>query len=306
VVYTKIGLGQIPPFSFTFLRFAIASLCILHFFLKNLPKPGQKFLQSDFIFPNLSFNIIVFPSAYADNRHDLSNPLRDRSNFCGCFFILSFIWKGALAKNLWDYFGLCRNSSNYSSSGNKPWKSLRRQFSGQFNSYRHGSCTSLYNTLSKKFQKQYAPLQLTAIFIFTTTVLLAFLAGFELLKNPAFVETCSYSSFWRSSLRWPVWNGHYYVLTQYIIKHASPLIASLMFYLLPISAFCLGIPAFGRANYFRLNLWRAAHFCRSVFDIKNARIRYLNQKMYNNLYADRPKDRCLFRTHKRPLKSFWS
>src|SRR3989338_1746182 len=40
---TKIGLVKIPPFSFSFIRFFIASICLLPFFLRTKIKFDRKF-----------------------------------------------------------------------------------------------------------------------------------------------------------------------------------------------------------------------------------------------------------------------
>ena len=48
-VFAKIGMKQIPPFSFTFFRFFIASLCMLPFVLKEKQKIEKK-IESSFSF----------------------------------------------------------------------------------------------------------------------------------------------------------------------------------------------------------------------------------------------------------------
>lgn len=238
VVYTKIGLGQIPPFSFTFLRFAIASLCILPFFLKNLPKPDKNFYKVILFSLILSFNIIVFPFGIMLTTATISQTLYATVPIFVAVFSFFLLSERVPSRKI---FGIILGFAGTLviillpeiNHGNPSAGNL----AGNLILIVTVAATSLYNTLSKKFQKQYAPLQLTAIFIFTTTVLLAFLAGFELLKNPALWKHAPIQAFGEAAYVGLFGTVIYYVLTQYIIKHASPLIASLMFYLLPISAF---------------------------------------------------------------------
>ena len=238
VVYTKIGVSQIPPFSFTFLRFAIASLCILPFFLKNLPKLNKDFYKVILFSLVLSFNIIVFPFGIMLTTATISQTLyASVPIFVAVFSYFLLAERIPARKSFGIILGFAGTlliillpeiSHGNPSAGN---------FAGDLILITTVAATSLYNTLSKKFQKQYTPLQLTSLFIFTTTFLLIFLAGFDLLKNPSWLRHVPSQAFGEAAYVGLFGTIIYYGLTQYIIKHASPLIASLVFYLLPVSAF---------------------------------------------------------------------
>lgn len=238
VVYTKIGVGQIPPFSFTFLRFIIASLCVLPFFLKNLPKLDKNFYKVILFSLVLSFNIIVFPFGVMLTTATISQTLYATVPIFVAVFSFFLLAEKIPSRKI---FGILLGFAGTLviillpeiSHGNPSAGNLV----GNLILIVTVAATSLYNTLSKKFQKQYTPLQLTALFIFTTTFLLIFLAGFDLLKNPSWWKHAPIQAFGEAAYVGLFGTVIYYGLTQYIIKRASPLIASLMFYLLPISAF---------------------------------------------------------------------
>ena len=96
---------------------------------------------------------------------------------------------------------------------------------------------SLYFVYSKQFQKKYSPLIMTSLFIFVATVVFFLLAFLEIQNNFGWwqsLKTSSIIALLYVSIFGTVLN---YLLNQYAIKFAGPILASLSFYLLPIFAY---------------------------------------------------------------------
>lgn len=96
---------------------------------------------------------------------------------------------------------------------------------------------SLYTVLSKKYQVKYSPLMLTVIFILTTIVIQLFLSPFELKANPYWWQRVSLTGILGLLYVGIIGTGIYYLLYQYAIKKATPVIASMTMYLQPIFSF---------------------------------------------------------------------
>src|SRR3712207_3756669 len=60
-VFSKIVISEIPSLSFTFLRFVLAAICILPFFLRNKPVIRKDFYKVVLFSLFMSFNVAVFP-----------------------------------------------------------------------------------------------------------------------------------------------------------------------------------------------------------------------------------------------------
>lgn len=96
---------------------------------------------------------------------------------------------------------------------------------------------SLYTVMSKKLQKIYSPLALTMIFIITTIVIQSLLLPIELKSNPDFWKTISINNLMGLVYVGILGTSFYYLIYQYAIKKATPVIASMAFYLQPIASF---------------------------------------------------------------------
>lgn len=238
VVFTKVGTSEIPPFSFTFLRFAIASICILPFFLRNLPKVGKDFYKVVLFSLFLSYNIIIFPFGVRLTTATISQTLYACVPILVAVLSYLFLAEKFRLKKI---FGIVIGLMGTLLIVLLPEISKGTPFAGNLTGnlilVTTLTATAIYNTFSKNFQKQYSPMQLTAVFIFTTTFLSIFLAGSDLITNPHWLVNFTPKVLFEVSYVSIVGTIIYYAVTQYVIKHASPLIASFMFYLQPISAF---------------------------------------------------------------------
>jgi drug/metabolite transporter (DMT)-like permease len=238
VVYTKIAVNIIPPSTFVFLRFAVASIFVLPFFLKNLPKIDKDFYKVVLFSSLLSYNVAAFAFGVKLTTATISSTLYAFVPILVAilsYFLL--VEKLGLRKIFGAALGfigalivvlLPEISKGNVSAGN---------LTGNFILVTAIVATAFYNTLSKIFQKRYDPLQLTAIFIFTTTFILAFFAFFDLASHPVWVKHLSLNLVWEVGYVGILGTVVYYFLNQFIIKRGSPFIASSMFYLQPIITF---------------------------------------------------------------------
>jgi drug/metabolite transporter (DMT)-like permease len=238
VVYTKIAVNIIPPSTFVFLRFAVASIVILPFFLKRLPKINKDFYKALLFSSLLSYNVAAFAFGVKLTTATISSTL-----YASVPILIAVLSYFLLAEKLGlkKIFGavlgfigativvlLPEISRGSVSAGN---------LTGNLILVTAIIATALYNTLSKRFQKLYSPLQLTAIFIFTTTFILAFFAFFDLSSHPVWIKHLSLNLAWEIGYVGILGTVVYYFLNQFVIKRGSPFIASSMFYLQPIITF---------------------------------------------------------------------
>lgn len=238
-VAIKIGLKEIPPFVFTFLRFGIAFIGILPILIIKKEKINKKYLSKAFLvsifgtldvvffalgikyttatigqilFTAVPILAVILSFLILSERISVSKTLGVFLGFFGTFLIIFLPligkpspFKGSLYGNLIVMLAVI--------------------------SY------SLYIVLSKKIQKFFSPIFLTAVLMFTDL--------FSSLVLMLFNRT-TYSGWWLhlslnsiiAILYAGIFGGLiYYLLYQYTIKLGSPVIASMILYLQPIATF---------------------------------------------------------------------
>ncbi|MBI2051918.1 DMT family transporter [Candidatus Roizmanbacteria bacterium] len=235
---TKLGLIAIPPFSFSFLRFFIASLVILPFFIKAKTKIDKDFilLVAASLLP--AINIFFFILGIQTTTATIGQLLYSGVPILTALFTFILLSEKTSVQKLLSIllgFGatayivllpLFEKGSLF--SGNIVGNALLSL--GVF-------VYSLYLVLSKPFQKHYSPFVITAVFIFLTTFIFFLLSIFELRTSPFWwsrLDTTSVLAILYVGV--PATIGGY-VLNQYAIKFGGPVVASLSLYLLPIFAY---------------------------------------------------------------------
>lgn len=237
-VITKIALTQIPSFSFTFLRFVFAAISILPFYLKEKMKIGNDFYKVIILSLFMTANVILFPIGVhlttatiasvlyvfapiivAVLSHFLLKEVFSPRKTTG--IIIGFL--GALLIILMPKFN---NPSPF--NGN---------FTGNIIIFSAVISTALYTVFSKGFQKKYSAIQMTSIFIFISLLILIPLAISDTIIHPNWWKhlspTILLTTIYTGILGTTIW----YFLYQYVIKKASPLVASTVLYLQPASTF---------------------------------------------------------------------
>lgn len=236
-VFSKIGLKQIPPISFTFLRFLIASLCMLPLILKEKIKVDKNIIKIILLSLLASANVVLFAFGIRLTTATISQMLYAVVPVIAGILSYFLLKEKIVSKKILGIFlGLLgvltlillpvfENTSNFHGSliGNLIIMLAVFGF-------------SIYTVLSKKLHKYYSPIFLTFVFAVTTTVIL----------SPFFIKDIINSQ-WIYNLRLisilstlyvGIFGGAvYYILYQYAIKHSTPVIASMTMYLQPIATF---------------------------------------------------------------------
>lgn len=236
-VWIKFSLKEIPPLSFTFLRFLLAYLFILPFLkkekikIKNSLKPVLVSLFSTvnivlFVFgirlTNANMGQIIYafvPVLTAIIAYFL---IKERFNKQKVFgIVLGFIGISLII--------MLPLIDNLNFSPGSLWGNLLI-FTGV-------SSYAFYPVLSKKIQVNYSPIYLTAIFILTTAIIAGVLALFELTPGLTWIKETSLAS-WMGLISTAAFGTViYYLLTQYAIKYGSAVIGTLTLYLQPFMTF---------------------------------------------------------------------
>ena len=234
---TKIGLLKIPPFTFSFIRFVIASLCLSPLFIKKIKFDRRLihlFLISLLPTLNVAFFVIGIKTTTASIAQMLYAGTPILAGTLSYFLFKNkltvkrwiFIFLGLIGVLLVIILPLIEKNSLYSGDlkGNI-FISIGVIF------------WSLYFVLSKHYQKRFSPITLTSGFFITATIIFFFLSFFEIKAGSSWwlrLTTSSYLSLLYIALLSTVGS---YLLHQYAIKFSSPVIASFSFYLVPIFSY---------------------------------------------------------------------
>lgn len=232
---TKIGLLKIPPFTFSFLRFFIASLFILPLFLKEKIKFNKSLVDITLLSMLPIINISFFVFGIRTTTASISQMLYAGTPILvGLFGFILLKNKLPIKKWLFVFLGLVGVFMIII----LPLFEKQSLFAGDL----RGNLLvtvgvffwSLYMVLSKQYQKKYSPITITSLFIFLSTVVFFFLSFLEInslgtvinsLKTPAILSILYVSILATFGS---------YLINQYAIKYGGTIIASFSFYLVPI------------------------------------------------------------------------
>ena len=237
-VFTKIGLRQIPPFSFTFFRFFIASICMIPFVLREKQKIDKNILKVIL----LSFlgvaNVTLFAFGVKLTTATISQMLYAIVPVIAAIFSYLVLKERISSKKIIGIFsGLVGILTLVLLPIIGKTSSFTGNLSGNLIILTAVLCFALYTVLSKRFHKHYSPLTLTFIFSLTTAIVLSPFLIRDYLTNPIWFYRLSTFS-WFSIFYAGVFGGVvYYLLYQYSIKHGTPIIASMTMYLQPLLTF---------------------------------------------------------------------
>lgn len=237
-VFVKIALKEIPPFTFTFLRFFIASLLILPFFLKLKPKIDSKIIRILILSLLATVNVTLFAFGVRLTTASISQLLYMAVPiFAG---ILSYIFLkekittkkiigilmgflGTLIVILLPLFG---ESSPFTGD-----------LTGNFLIFAAVVSFSVYTVFSKKAQNEYSPMYITALFVFVTTLVLSVFAVSDYVANPDWWRFVSDETVFATLYVGSIGTFGFYLLFQYAIKHSTPTVASTTGYIQTVATF---------------------------------------------------------------------
>lgn len=236
-VFGKIALEEIPPFSFTFLRFLIASIFLIPFSLKYLPTFKRKDYKIILLSLLASANVVLFAYGIKQTTANMSQMIYTAVPIVSA--LLSFYYlkeRFGVSKIIGIVVGfvgtvivvllpLISNNNGGSTIG------------GNLTIVIAMLSISLYWVLSKKFHFQYSPLEINNYFIFTTTILLFFLSIFDLFREPTWWYGVSTNAYLALVFVAILSTAIYYLISQIIVKKATPVMASMVLYVQPFTTF---------------------------------------------------------------------
>lgn len=232
---TKIGLVKIPPFSFSFIRFFLASICLLPFFLKAKIRFDKDFAHLIFLSLLPTVNVALFVLGLKTTTASIGQML-----YAGAPIITGVIsftfFKNKLSYKKWIYIlmglvgvflaillPLIEKNSLYAGD-------LRGNILISLGVF----LFTIYLVCSKQYQKKYSPLVISSVFIFLSTVVFFFLSFLEFSSNNTWWINLSPSSIFAVFYVSVPGTVLAYILVQYAVKFGGSLLASLSYYLLPV------------------------------------------------------------------------
>lgn len=235
---TKIGLVKIPPFTFSFLRFFLASVVILPLYLKKIGRIDKSFLWLIALSLLPILNVALFVLGVRSTTAGVAQMLYAGTPiFAGIFAYLLLRNKLPIKKWLFILVGL----AGVFLVVLLPLLEKDSLFSGDFRGNFLISIGvilySLYTTVSKSFQKKYSPFIITSTFILLATVFFFLLALVEFKANDPWWSSLTISSAFSILYVGIPATLIGYTLHQYAIKYGGPVLASLSLYLIPIFAY---------------------------------------------------------------------
>jgi len=236
-VFGKIALSEIPPFSFTFLRFFIASIFLIPFSFRHLPTFHKKDYKIILLSLLASTNVILFAFGIKHTTADISQMIYTAVPIVSA--VLSFYYLkerfnlkkitgivvGFAGTIIVILLPLISNNNSGSTVG------------GNLIIFIAMLSISLYWVLSKKFQSEYSPSAINNYFIFTTAFLFFFLSIFDLIREPHWWYGVSAKAYLSLIFVAVLSTAIYYLISQIIVKRSTPVMASMILYIQPFTTF---------------------------------------------------------------------
>ncbi len=241
-VFAKIALETIPPLSFTFIRFLIASIAITPFLLielrqkQNFHRPSKKVIW-------LSLIQVVNTIAYSFGVH-LTTATSAQMLFSAAPVLttLALFWllRERLGKNkiLGVGIGFVGTILIILLPALESSAAFNGNVAGNLLVFVAVICLAVYSVLSKQFHHMYSPLYLTSLFIYMATIATAFLAVPDFITHPGWWQSTVAMAWFGVALTGAL-GATFFLLYQYAVKHGSAVIASLTQYLAPIVTFTI-------------------------------------------------------------------
>ncbi len=234
---TKIGLAGFPSFSFVFLRFFVASICIVPFVLFK-KKTVRNYLSLIPLSLLGTFNILVFIVGIKTTTATIGQLLYAATPFLtSAILYLFYQEKLRKIKALGVIVGFIGTLIVVLLPVIEHGNSFAGDLIGNLLISVGVISWSFYMVYSRQLLKKYSPFDITSAFIFVTTI----------VSMPFFIfETATHNGWWQNLTLNSILAFFYvaiistiatYLLNQYAIKHGGAIFASMSFYLLPVFAF---------------------------------------------------------------------
>lgn len=235
---TKIGLFEIPPLSFAFVRFVLASVFILPFILpkrKNLKKDFSKLILVSLL---ASGNIIFFVLGIKLTTANISQLIYAAVPIITAFILYGGFGQKLSAKNV---FGIALGFVATAIVLFLPIIEQGGKFAGdlQGNIFLLVAVIlySFYVVFTKSLLNSYSPFEISSIFIFVTTLVLLPFFLFDLSVHTRWWESIAIPGLLSMAYVVLFTTIASYILNQYAIKHGGVIFYSMTFYLTPVFGF---------------------------------------------------------------------
>lgn len=236
--FGKIALKEMPPLTFSFLRFLFAAFFLAIFFRLKIIRILNQLKPLILVSLLATANIIFYILGLTLTTATISQLLYAAVPLLTGIFLCIFYKKLLKGRQI---FGLIIGLMGVIIIVLLPLFQKEQKFSGNL----IGNlliifgilCYSWYVIFSQKMQKTYTPLALTIAFILTTTLILFPFFILDLKQNYGWwnyfslkgIISLLYSSIMATALT--------YLLNQYAIKHGGALVSTMTLYLSPVFAF---------------------------------------------------------------------
>ncbi|HKZ35135.1 MAG TPA: DMT family transporter [Patescibacteria group bacterium] len=231
-VFSKIGIAQIPPFTFAFLRFLIAGLILFPLVKNQLPQKLKIWRQLILISLPATINISLFvlgirlTSATAAQLIYVIVPIITA--------IVAF-WLIKESLGVKKLLGIILGLAGVLVVILEPLGNVT--LLGNLLVLAAASAYAFYPVFSKKMLVKHSPLLLTFIFALTTAAVNLLLAGTELWRYPNWWQTIDLMAI-MSVFYVGIFGGAiFYLLSQIATKHSSATGGTMLLYLQPIAAY---------------------------------------------------------------------
>lgn len=235
---TKIGLSDIPPLSFAFIRFFIAFLIVIPFMVKMERKIIKDFVALAPISLLATINIALFTLGVKITTATISGLLYAATPLIIAFFSYLFI---AEKLNRNKILGIIIGFMGVLVVVLLPFLEKGKAFSGDlFGNLLISAavvCWSFYMIFSKKMQKTHSPFVIVSIFTILTTLALFPFFLVDLKLNYGWWNRVEISGLISLFYAGAVGTVMSYLLNQYAIRHGGSVFASMAFYIQPVFAF---------------------------------------------------------------------
>lgn len=236
--FAKISLQEIPPLSFTLLRFILATLILLPFVVKRKEFHFNNFKKIVAVSLLATANVTLFIFGVGRTTATISQMLYAGVPLIAGIFSFMLLKEKIYPRKL---LGILIGFIGVLVIVLLPVLGKGVAFNGDLLGnliiFVAVCSFALYSVLSKQFQKKYTPLELTMFFVLTTTLIQLLLAPLDLVQHQNWWGEISLKSILGVAYVGILGTGVYYLIYQYAIKNSTPIIASMILYLQPIFAF---------------------------------------------------------------------
>ena len=241
-VAQKIGLQDISPLGFVASRVILSLIFIIPFLIKSKPKLNKNYLKL-FLFSTLAVgNITLFIIGISRTLISMAAILYTAVPLITAIFsYLLYNDKLTTRKMIGVFIGMLGTVLVAISPLLKETQDQSGSFSGNLIIFSAVVTFSLYTALSKKIQKDFSPMIITSAFIITGVVVLSPLALWEAATTSNWLVSLNLKSLLIMLYVSLIGTVGFYFLYQEAVKKASPLIASLTLYLMPLIATALAV-----------------------------------------------------------------